>query len=224
MNIEGIIICVNFSDYLAETLPRNRFFFNRVTVVTSPEDVDTQQIAMSNGCRVVKSTSYLDGGDFNKGKLINEGIAASSKRCWLCHIDADCVLPTGLRPKIAELEPKLRKHECIVGLHRKLIESYADWLRYTSGNKSVAVPERDGFNRPVKRQGKNVVPVGYFQLWHTDSKQLYPEDCPSANTSDVGFGKKFRQRVFIDDYVLHLSSEKHQRGTDWEGRTSKPWG
>ena len=45
--MNAILVCVDYSDLLAITLPHNRHHFNKVMVVTTPEDKDTIRLCES---------------------------------------------------------------------------------------------------------------------------------------------------------------------------------
>lgn len=216
----GITVCVNFSDFLEETLPRNRNEFDRMIVVTSPDDVATQEVCWK--CRATCLSLFEPGKNFNKGVAINLGISAAPKTGWLCHIDADIVLPPGI---FERSEEHMRKapSRAILGCHRKMCYSRADWESFLQGNTSVLRPELDWKNRPVKRNGKNAVPVGYFQLWRANTGIMYPTEFETAATSDLHFGRLFAPRIFLEEWAIHLGSVPHERGLDWNGRKTPPW-
>ncbi len=46
-----VIVCVDYSDYLALTLPYNRHHFDEVLVITTSTDVITREVAKANDCR-----------------------------------------------------------------------------------------------------------------------------------------------------------------------------
>ena len=48
--MKSIVVCVEYDDFLAVTLPRNRRHFRHTLVVTSFADLGTQRIARSAGC------------------------------------------------------------------------------------------------------------------------------------------------------------------------------
>lgn len=48
MDLNCIIVCVDYYDILAYTLSYNREHFNKVVVVTSPFDPKTRKVALDN--------------------------------------------------------------------------------------------------------------------------------------------------------------------------------
>ena len=66
--IEGVITCVNYADFLTVTLPTNRYQFDRVVVVTAPEDVATQRVCEFNHVQCVLTDAFNSRwGEFCKG-------------------------------------------------------------------------------------------------------------------------------------------------------------
>jgi len=58
--------------------------------VTTPDDGETRRIAESHGARVVLSTRcYDDDHSFNKGRMINDGLASLGRKEWIVLTDAD---------------------------------------------------------------------------------------------------------------------------------------
>jgi len=228
MRIVGITVCVRFGDYLQTTAEHNLPVFDDWIVVTDPQDLETIEVCKSNGLIPVLSRRHQEHheDDFNKGKMINDGIKAASKlsdKCWLCHTDADIVLPKDLR---ARLERSLRLvaaptvfRRCLFGMHRLMCNSREDWEYYLqAGNTSR-------FELECKRSSKKNLPVGFFQMWHNSRRLFYPERFGTATTSDLEFAKNFKiqERRFFDEYCIHLSQPGWCRGRDWKGRVSQRW-
>ena len=70
-------------------------------------------------------------------------------------------------------------------------------------------------------------PIGYFQLWHSSAKRIYPVVNGSAEHSDVMFAVQWpiQNRVLLPGlFVYHLESEHGHMGKDWNGRRSRPFG
>ena len=92
--MRAIMVCVDFADILALTLPRNRKHFEEVWVVTSNKDADTQKVAVEHKCHVYCTGSfYANGAAFNKWLALEEGLDRMGRKGWLCQMDADVVWP-----------------------------------------------------------------------------------------------------------------------------------
>jgi hypothetical protein len=79
--LEGILTCVNYSDYLRITLPINKQIFDNLVVVTHHKDLDTQNLCKEFGVEYVLTDSfYKNDATFNKGAAINVGISALNKK------------------------------------------------------------------------------------------------------------------------------------------------
>ena len=103
MNLEAVTICVDYSDFLAESLPINRRNFDQYVVVTAPEDLETQRVAEFWDCDIVLTDVIRSRwGEFHKARGINAGLEHLKLNGWVLHVDADIVLPprtrTLLRP------------------------------------------------------------------------------------------------------------------------------
>ena len=91
--IEAVTICVDFSDYLSQTLPYTLRVFDNLVVVTSHEDTATQDLCSHWGVQCVRTDLFSkDGSQFLKGAAINYGLQFCKGADWLCHLDADIAL------------------------------------------------------------------------------------------------------------------------------------
>ncbi len=219
MHLTAITVCIDFADFLADTLPVNRHLFNQYVVVTSPSDTATQRLAEQHACKLVVTERHLAAGPLNKGAAINDGLDAANRRQWLCHLDADIVLPDVFRWWLfnAECNVKYGQHleKHIIGMHRHNCRSRAEWLRY------LATGRHDW---PVEKlRAWNQVPAGYLQIWHAAMNVRYPEGHPTASASDLVFGEQFVYRFHPDQpRVIHLENKARQ-DLDYSGRRSPPW-
>lgn len=229
--IEGVCVCVNYSDFLAQTIGYNKQHFDHLIVVTTPEDTKTQNLCeFWNVECVVTDAFYKNNAVFNKGAGINEGLKKLKKDGWVIHFDCDIFLLPQTR-KILELIPM--NPLGIYSIDRLNCKSFEDWVEY------LQVPERvhggDGMmrmnafekgSRLVNLDRDGYVPIGYFQMWNPECSKVwtYPEKHGSADRSDCLFAYNFarRNRHLIPELiVIHLESEECAMGTNWNGRKSK---
>lgn len=103
--IHGLTVCVGYAPWLAVALPRWREGCASVTVVTTPEDVQTQAL-LDPGVQVYTTESfYADGAVFNKGRALEEArVRAVPREGWLLLFDADIVPPAGWQVALAEAQ------------------------------------------------------------------------------------------------------------------------
>jgi len=228
MYLEGLIVCINFGDFLATTLPRNRRHFNKLTIVTSPEDKRTRLLARKHHCNLVETTRHLEDGQFNKAKAINDGLDGCSKSDWLILLDADIALAADFRTDILN-QMKLHKSQgreqnenTIYGLHRYMCWSKAEWKKFlATGTHKWKLDKK---RRPSQ------APAGYFQMWCPRVRtEVYPENFPAHATihggyhGDLAFAKQFGHcRHLPCPCLIHLAT-KGRAGTDHNGRTSPKW-
>jgi glycosyl transferase family 2 len=235
MKIEAVITCVNHADFLAHTLMMNKSHFDKIIVVTSPEDKDTPRIC--EYWRVpyhVTDAFQSRWGQFAKGKGINEGLARLDRDAWICHMDADIALPPNTREALeqADLDPTM-----IYGIDRVECKSYEDWARFI-GNPEPNVacngfmihtthsPFKLGTRVAFSHSG-GYIPIGFFQLWHADSGvKQYLEGHSDAGREDSHFTIQWprRKRGFIPEVTAyHLESESAEMAVNWKGRKTKPF-
>ncbi len=149
MKINGLIVSVDYSEFLRVSVPRWIGDLESLTIVTSQKDEATQEIARSHGCRLaVTDLFYRDGATFNKGRAMEWARRHVAKwEDWFLFIDADIIPPRDFIVPIVRAKPE-------VGF------LYSAWRHQAPSLKAVDAP---GLPR-IRTDGLG---VGYFQLFHT---------------------------------------------------------
>src|SRR5271166_6643517 len=120
--IEAIIVCVDYADFLAWTLPFNRGQFDGCVVVTTPQDTATQDICSHYHIRCVVTDVCHNGGKaFDKAAMINAGLRECSRRDWIVQLDADILLPPRAKELIERSQPR---RDFVYGLDRVDVPSF----------------------------------------------------------------------------------------------------
>jgi hypothetical protein len=175
VKIEAITTCVgsNARKMLEFTAPQNIKFFDKFVVVTSTEDLKTQDFCEKNklNCIITKSFNKY-GFSFNKGAGINEGIKFASYDAWIYHIDNDIYCPNNYREI---LEKELDDIECFYGSPRSIVEKQSDFDKLISGE----IKEKDLVSYPGI--------YGFSSIWHQQSEiikngAIYPENCEKGES------------------------------------------
>ena len=231
MRIEAVIVCVNYSDFLAHTLPDNLQHLDGVVVVTTPEDKETQRLCTKYSVDFIETrVFYEDGAPFNKARGINLGLAHLKHSGWLLHMDADTLLPHRFRTMLdnAKLE-----QSNIYGADRLNVRCYEDWAEHKhkivpqhQSRYLVNPPKEFSLGCRLLHMEYGYCPIGYFQLWHSSLNRKYPINSGSSEHSDVLFAVQWprRNRILLPElFVFHLESEPGPMGQNWKGRKSKPF-
>jgi len=240
--IDAIITCVDYPDFLKVTLPVAKKELDHVTVVTSPRDKATQLVCQDLGVDFLVTDKFTrNGAVFNKGAATNLGIQNIKYNDWIMCLDADILLPTGLKSKLFE---KVSDTSTLYGFDRFDITGYDQYEKLLeSGDLDrlywwYEIQEWQNFVKlpyPVmpRFQVRGIngdVPLGFLQLFHYNymikSKIRYPELRTGAEWSDVEFALLWpmEQRQILDQAVVfHLSSEIANLGHNWWGRKTKPF-
>jgi hypothetical protein len=232
MKLEAVIVCVNYSDFLAHTLPSTKNQFNQLVVVTDYEDVETKRLCEYYNVKCVQTDVFYENGDkFNKGKGINEGLKHLDLDGWVVHLDADIYLPPQTRSILENLPLDSSK---IYGADRLMCPNYDEWKEF----ENCPSPIQDAWifvhltRFPVgvrlceyKTYHGGYEPIGYFQLWNptTSGVTAYPDKHGFADRTDVLHCKKWprEKRELLPEIVLiHLESEAGI-GLNWKGRTTE---
>lgn len=203
--MRAIMVCVDYADLLALTLPYNRHHFDEVLIVTTPHDVDTYQVARANDARVFLSNAfYEDGAVFNKWKALEQGLDAFGRTGWLCLMDADVLWPKQVSLNCQHntlYTPRRRMHEHFVGYD---IPPESEWNLY-----------------PLHPQQREF--AGYSQIFHSSDVHLGSAPWHHINWAHAGGADSFFQGKWPEAYkrrpdfeVLHLGPA----GVNWCGRSS----
>lgn len=206
--MRAILVSVDYGDLLAITLPRNRPHFDEVMVVTTPDDIETQDAAKANNASVFLTRSfYDDGAHFNKFKALELGLDAFGRSGTMCLMDADIVWPKDLRDFSYE-------HQ-----YARELSFTNGWLygpqRYIWENVDQPIPD-EMYWRSLWLYRDYEFP-GYSQIFHADDPHLPPRghwhqtDWIHAGGADSMFQCLWevhrKHRLMFP--VLHL-------GTPWE--------
>ena len=236
MYLEGIIICVNYSDFLAHTLPHNRNHFDNLIVVTDTKDKKTKELCEFYHVKCIQTDIFYENGDsFNKGAAINYGLSHLENKEWVIHLDADIYLPP-LTRNILENLP-LESHK-IYGADRLMCPSYEKWMEFLNNPQKIqegwVYIHLDSFPigvRLAEYNNKNggYEPIGYFQLWNPKDSGVfnYPTQHDYCDRTDVLQCKKFARQnreLLPEIVVIHLESEGlsvDSMGKNWKGRKTK---
>lgn len=231
MRIEAVVVCKDYADFLAVTMPENLQHIDRLVVVTHPFDKETQDLCVKFGVDCIPTEVMHDNGDkFNKGRAINLGLSHLRHDGWVLHMDADIVLPHKFRQMLDHA--KLDK-TFLYGADRLNVTGYDNWMQ----NKWRTVPQHQyrymvtpqrefPLGARLLHQEYGYCPIGYFQLWHSDTQRKYPINTGSAEHSDVMFAVQWprQKRILLPEFfVYHLESEGAGFGDNWNGRKTRPF-
>jgi len=199
-----VLVSVGYGQALAETLPLNMPHFDQMVVVTTPEDETTQSVAKACGATIVLSRRCYDNDDaFNKGRMLNDGIAALEDPDWILLTDADIVMHSSLRA-----------HVMSRALNKGCLYFTARIDRNTVINQGA---------------DSNIEPNGYFQLFHPSAQSirtLWPkmisEAFCSAGSVDSWFYQQWPNSKLVlmpEVRVEHISSR--WLAENWNGLGEK---
>ncbi len=218
--LEGMLVCVEYSDFLQWTLPLNLEHFDTFVVVTSSRDKATQDIANECGAELVVSDAYLEGGaTFNKGRMMNAGLRHLDGDGWLLFTDADIIFPPNLR---ADLERLSLDRDTLYFAHRFNIPDYdrEAWLRRYHETRAGLEQVHYLDNGPF----------GYFQLFSPRAEPIagkFPllcnENFYNAGGIDLHFSRIWHKHpccalARLGVRVLHIPHGS--LGDNWASRRS----
>jgi hypothetical protein len=238
--IDAVIVCVNYADFLAETLPHNLPQLDSVTVVTDHDDHATQALCKRLDVQCLKTdVMYRDQVKpaFNKARAINHGLAHMGLDHWVIHLDADIALPPHWRKAVinADLDTKN-----IHGWDRVNVHGGEEWdkIRLSGSLQDewscfVHFPGGQDVGSRI-RHGDYAgwLPIGFAQLWNPRGSEVwrYPvkpnSDMEHTDVLHAAQWERARRVLLGESILYHLVSPdlpKGDNGTNWSGRKSGPF-
>jgi len=232
MRIEAVTVCVDYADYLEQTLPTVLAHVDDLVVVTSPRDARTRRLCARHSVRCLPTDCFYQGGDaFNKARGINYGLANLRLDDWVLHLDADIALPARARWTIGQATPDRRK---LYGCDRVNCVGRAAWDALRAAPpipfewKCLVSPPRGlaMASRIAHMEYGGYVPIGFFQLWHPGRSGVdrYPQRQGSAEHTDVLHAIQWpreRRELLPELFAIHLETRGKTGapiGDNWDGR------
>jgi hypothetical protein len=219
---------------LRVTLPAWRAFLPKdaaIVVVTTPADLESQDVAHEAGVRCHVTDAFTAGGAaFNKARALDEGFSLTgsgpkpSGQELCLAVDAD-IYPCGRWPTTPFASGVLyscSRYHCLTpaDLHAHLSgRTRRDELELVS-----AKARANGYD-PIANTQENARKMagrclGYFQLFRW-RPGVHFGDSPTAAQYDLAFRTQFRRRIgLLNPYLLHLGE---QRTANWRGRVVSSW-
>ena len=232
--LEAVVVCVNYGDILAHTLPDNRILFDRLVVVTAPEDKETRRVCEYWHVECVQ-TDVLESrwGRFCKGAGINAGLEKLAKSDLVVHMDADIVLPP-LTRKLIEGGRLDRSH--LYGCDRVMCRSFVDWAKFRCEPRLqhedecwIHMNQFPFGHRVAIHSYGGYIPIGFFQMWSPSVSGIfsYPEGHTTAAREDTKFALQWpraKRSLLPEVIAYHLESEAAPMAANWSGRTTRRFG
>lgn len=201
--MKAILVCVNYGDVLARTLPRNRHHFKEVMIVTTPEDNKTHFLAKQNDCKIFATHSfYDDGAYFNKWKGLEEGLDIFGREGFLCIMDADIVWPKEINHP------------------RYIVGNLYTPVRHLMACKGgvCPIPSEEKWERFHLSRETDF--AGYTQIFHVEDLHLPKPPWHELNWKHAGGADTMFQNLWPEEnkirpgwQVLHVGPT----GTNWAG-------
>ena len=191
-----ITTCVQYWDFLRQTLPTTLTFASHVYIVTNLTDEVDGQITDDHRITIIRTDAFSrNGATFNKSAAIHEAqkhVHGRHPDAWILLLDADIVVSSDLCHDVHD-------RSTLYSVSRLDYETQDD---FKAGNVTC-------YHTPG---------AGYFQLYHDKSK-LYPESSQNASECDMDFVRSFVKHYITGGAVYHLG----QHTVNWDGRVSEPW-
>ena len=210
--INGVTVCVDYTDYLELTLPYNRHHFDRFVVVTTRSDRATRELAKKHRCDIVQTQEiYADGAHFNKWSAAAQGFDALSisevqstkSGNWCVYLDADILLPRSVKWNV------LKQGNLYIPPRRQITQLCDNIPKEFFWPTNLLDPEA------IQRASD-------CQIWHSDDKHVPDADWQDTDIVHAGgknslFQSWWDHRIMAPFEVLHLSTPR----MDWCGRISR---
>jgi hypothetical protein len=237
-SLHGVVVSDGYADYLDVTLGQNRPMLDRCVVATHPEDKETIKVAAKHNCEVTLTESGRDEGGFNKGKMIDRALLQLPHTGWRIHFDADIAFPGNM---LTRLDVALYDRQAIYGADRMNVVNWDGWQKLVNSGFAARGFEYQHYLLYSLNKAEigsrliygdlGYVPIGYFQLWHSDAEFLgeyrvrsYSVTSNNAAHDDVQFALRWdrHHRILIPEFlVAHLVNDDISYGKNWGKRVTK---
>ena len=213
MQIDCIIPCVGYDDFLDLTLPSIKPHFDSILVVTMDSDAATKKCCLKYHTPFLCTDEwYSEMSVLNKGRALNEALGFLNHIDWICSLDADIVLPEDFRQRLSDLDPV-----CLYSARRKMCRTAAEYKRFLTDRNMMR------FQDAIASGRTEPILLGYLQLWCQRVRPVaFPISYPNAEYYDITFCRNWsvdNRRNIPDMHVLHLG----EHGVNWNGRVSERW-
>lgn len=206
-NIQVIVICVDYSDFLRITYENNIRFFdkNNYHIITCERDKKTIDLCNELDIKYeLYNDFYLNSSKFNKSGAIHNIQKRLHKNFpddWILLLDADIILPDNFKDLFLS---KCDNISCLYSLKRKDYEEKDDFLN------SKNLIDYTGINF-----------MGFMQLYYNKTK-FYPNFSTDCGICDAIFRDYFFDYLVLldeDSYVVHLG----KKDINNRGRVTEYW-
>jgi FkbM family methyltransferase len=209
--IEAIIVCKNYSDYLKITLPLNKKHFDNIVIVTSADDVGTQDLCQKHNVNYIIYNDFnKNNAKFNFGGARSYGLQNLKYNDWVIIMDGDIIMPNNFRELFNLDKNDINK---FYGSYRRFVPSIRDYSDLINNIKSIHEFEA------IEGSG-----CGFFQCINLNSvtanhyglANLY-RDSYSAEEVDIDFLKLWCPLIGKDPNLVRTGIELWHLGTS-DGR------
>lgn len=189
-----ITVCVQYWDFLRQTLPYTKDVAKHVFIMTTPDfEYSDDTIQPEDRVTVLMVDMYQDAA-FNKAGAIRAAqniVHTNYPDDWILLLDADIIVPGTFSETL--------DRQALYGAQRMDYFTPEDFHR----QKGLPYP---------------TAMAGYFQLYF-DKTKMYKTHSIDASTCDMDFLSLFSTRVVLPLTVKHLGYPN----VNWQGRVSDAW-
>lgn len=246
--MRAILVCVDYADLLAVTLPYNRHHFEAVYIVTDKRCQAETEAAAFRGltqeqrCGVIVLTTdlfYADGAAFNKWRALEWGLDQMGRHGWLCIMDADILWPKSIKLFGSTVDGRQnllgqrgRINVNFGNIYTPLRRIWAEWpdpmirggVMYNAivGKQPPLPLEQHWSAFPIHRNTGEW--AGYSQIFHANDPVLGPPPWHETDWIHAGGADSFFQRKWKPENKIRPPFECLHLGPcgeNWFGRTEE---
>lgn len=203
-DLRAILVCVEFDDLLAITLPYNRHHFKEIVVVSTPSDYATHSVAKHNNAGIFMTEAFYERhAFFNKWLALEQGLDSFGRHGLLVLMDVDILWPR-------DIDHSWYERGWLYTPRRRL---WKDLRR-------PPPPEEQWKHLPIMNEREW---AGYSQIFYADDPHLPEPPWHETNWIHAGGADSFFQNLWPRERkrrpewaCVHLGVP----GRNWCGRTT----